>query len=47
MQKKCKISFYGLLDLQIALCIIKMNSKDPVIYQKNNLVITVKFRPLT
>ena len=37
---KCKISY---CKLQIALCGIKMNSKVPIVCQKNNLLLRVKF----
>jgi hypothetical protein len=44
--KKCKISNNGLPDLQLALCGIKMNSEVFEVCQKNNLLPTVKLRPL-
>jgi hypothetical protein len=45
-RKKCKISPRGLPDLHFALCGIKMNLDVPNICEKNNLLLTIKFRPL-
>jgi hypothetical protein len=46
-REKYKISPCGLLDLQFTPCGIKTNSKVPVVCKKNNLILTVKFHPLT
>jgi hypothetical protein len=46
-REKYKISPCGLLNLQFTPCGIKINSKVPIVCKQNNLVLTVKFHPLT